>query len=130
MKNLKFLSLLIALLAIGCSPYATQFSSLDAAYARGEITGDRYYAEKGRLTALDQQWRSNMAQSMNTFNQNMQQTNQQHHNRIQEIMSESRQSQLRQEEINAYNQRTQMLSQPQRINLNHSGTINHNVYGY
>ena len=36
----------------------------------------------------------------------------------------------RQQEINAYNQRTQVLSQPQQINLNHSGTINHNVYGY
>ena len=35
-----------------------------------------------------------------------------------------------QQEINAYNARTNALAQPQQLNLNHSGTINHNVYGY
>jgi hypothetical protein len=35
-----------------------------------------------------------------------------------------------QQEINAYNARTNALSQPQQLNLNHSGTINHNVYGH
>ena len=130
MKSIKFFLPLIALLAIGCSPYTAQFNSLEGAYSRGEITADRYYAEKGRLTALDQQWRNNMARSMNTFNQNMQQTNQQYYSGQQQIASQYQQSLLRQQEINAYNQRTRVLSQPQRLNLNHSGTINHNVYSY
>jgi hypothetical protein len=108
MKTLKLLSLQLSLLAIGCSPYANQFNSIEGAYARGEITADSYYAEKGRLTALDQQWRVNMAHSINSFNQDMQ----------------------RQQEINAYNARTNDLSRPQQLNINHSGTINHNVYGY
>ena len=87
--------------------------------------------------------------AMNSFNQNMQQINQQHYSRQQQIASQytpsyapvyippsysrrdsALQSLQKQQEIDAYNQRTRALSQPQQLNLNHSGTINHNVYGY
>ena len=108
MKTLKFLPLFFALLAVGCSPYET-----------------------------------------NSFIQAIEQTNQQNYSQQQQISSQytpsyapvyippsySRQDQAlqslqKQQEIDAYNQRTRALSQPQQLNLNHSGTINHNVYGY
>jgi hypothetical protein len=121
---------IISALLIGCSPYASQYAALDAAYAKGEISADRYYSERGRVATTEQQWRANMAQSLNTFNQNNQQIMQDNYRAQSQIASQYQQSLLRQQEINAYNQRTQILSQPQRLNLNHSGTINHNVYGY
>ena len=58
------------------------------------------------------------------------QSEQQRRANIQSAVQNFSNSLQHQQEINAYNARTNALAQPQRLNLNHSGTINHNIYGY
>jgi hypothetical protein len=61
------------------------------------------------LTYQDEQWRQAFGQRLATG------------------LAMASQIQQNQATIDAYNRRTQALSQPQQVNVNYSGTLNHNV---
>ncbi len=106
------LLMFFALLLVGCTPYTGQIRRLDRAYAAGQIDANTYYAERGRLAAIEQQWGANMAQSINASNAQFQENMRQ------------------QQAANAYNYRTQVLAQPQRVNVYHSGAVRYDIYGH
>ena len=105
--NTRFFLAVVLLSLAACSPYTSQIKNLDKSYAAGQIPPRDYYALRAQLLDSDSQWRANFAANMQAAAANIN----------------------RQNEINAYNARTQALSQPQRINVHHSGYINHNVTG-
>ena len=105
---------LIALVLGACSPYAEQMKRLDADYRAGRIPTRDYYALRSRMMDGDNQWRSNVAASLNASAASINQTTANIND---------------QNAINAYNARTRVYAQPQQVNVNHSGYINHNVNG-
>ena len=110
MKIHTLLSAFAAILSLtfsACSPYASHIKRLDADYRAGRIPTKDYYSLRSQLMEGDNQWRANHIASMNTVTANMNQAN----------------------AVNAYNARTQVYAQPQQVNVNHSGSINHNVNG-
>ena len=115
MKTLKFLPLFFALLAVGCSPYETN-SFIQAM----ERTNQQNYSQQQQISS---QYMAGLQKApAYIVPPSYIQKNQ--------AFSQYNQSLQKQQEIDAYNQRTRALSQPQQLNLNHSGTINHNIYGY
>jgi hypothetical protein len=111
--------LLSILFLAACSPYASQIKQLDRAYTAGQINADTYWRSRSQLISADAQWRANAAANMQVAAANIQ------------AQSLSYQETLRQQQsVNAYNARTQVLAQPQQVNVYHGGTIRHNVYSY
>jgi hypothetical protein len=47
LKTMKYFFYIISALLIGCSPYASQYAALDAAYAKGAKSTARFYSEHG-----------------------------------------------------------------------------------
>lgn len=103
---------LLILLTLGlcsCSPYSKHLKQLESDYAAGRLSAVQYHGIKSQLLQAQGAWQSRVAASAmagaQTFNNSM----------------------MHQQAINAYNQRTQVMSQPQSVF--HYGTVNHNVQG-
>jgi hypothetical protein len=64
---------------------------------------------KQSLTYQDEQWRQAFGQRLATG------------------IAAASQIQQNQAAVNAYNYRTQVLSQPQQVNVNYSGSVNQNI---
>lgn len=65
---------LLVLAFIGCaSPYVNQAEQLKAAYERGELSTNEYYARMHELQALDLQWRANISQGLSDMQRSMEQ---------------------------------------------------------
>lgn len=106
--------LFFALLAVGCSPYET--NSLIQAI---EETNQQNYSQQQQISS---QYTPGYAPVYIPPSYSLPPSYSRQDHALQSLQ--------KQQEIDAYNQRTRALSQPQQLNLNHSGTINHNVYGY
>lgn len=105
----RFLSLLAILILSSCNPYTKKMLALDKDFAAGKIEKQYYYPMKMQLLAQEQQYEADFTAaflgSMNATSQNL----------------------VMQNQVNAYNMRTQALSRPTQVY--HSGYINHNVNG-
>lgn len=119
MNLFSYFSVLLSLCVLtSCTPYTAELKNLDQAYKSGAISAENYYVTRSNLLQAQQQWSATTSAAVQQASANINQTIQQ------------------QQELDAYNARTRALAQPQRVNVYHSGTINHNVnvypynYGY
>lgn len=112
---MRYLLFGLLLLFLGCTPYTKQIRALDSAYKAGQIRPADYVALRSQLAYADDQYRqmqaAQVARGLAAAGASIQQNYQ------------------NQQWLNAYNTRTMAMSMPQQVNVNYSGTINHNVDG-
>jgi hypothetical protein len=104
----------LSLLLCSCSPFSGQVRSLDRDYRSGRIQPSEYYALRSQALEGDAQWRRDLSHRAalgfalgNQLGRNINDAN----------------------AIGAYRERTQVFARPQQVNVNHSGTVNHNLGG-